>query len=194
MERINCSCILVMLALFCSTTNSATLATAPSPESADSFWNKTTSELWGPSSMTCQNDVFPLKTLAESKKIGQDFAECHGHLTSQDPLEKLCISAVYNLKYVCRHKVESDHPDRKIAESEISKFEEDEKFCENLSKSAAPIATNCGVDRACNLTSETAFDLKQKDKLEPYCVACKRSVTSRYTFFRTTNVLRENVD
>jgi hypothetical protein len=181
MKLINFFGILVMLAVFCSTTNSAALTTVS--ESADSFWNRTTSELWGPIPVTCQNEVFPFKTLIESKnKFRQDFAECQGHLTSQDPLEKLCISAVFNLKYVCQHKVKSDLSGRNIAESEIESLD-DKSLCGNLSKYAAPIAANCGTDRACNLTSETAFDLKHRDKFERYCEACKKSASSGYGLY-----------
>ena len=83
----------------------------------NSFWNKTITELWGKSPAECANQVFPLKALIEDNKIQEDFLECSGDLTSTGHMDKLCISALYNLQYVCKHEVQALSQDQVLIQA-----------------------------------------------------------------------------
>ncbi len=145
----------------------------------DNFLTKATKDLWGPSPLECKNTVFPLKSLVEDRKLPDDFSECKGNLNTTDLMTKLCISAVYNLRYVCQHEVQAISQDEDIPAEDMEKYKVDFENCTDLSEVAVAIPT-CHNDKACNLTSEVGFELKHKDKLKPFCNACKSSEKSKY--------------
>ena len=145
----------------------------------DNFWATATNELWGPSHPECKNTVFPLKSLIEEKKLPEDFSECKGNLNSTVLMAKLCISAVYNLRYICQHEVQTISQDEDIPVADMENYEADVENCGDLSEAAVAIPT-CHNDKACNLTSEVGFELKHEDKLKAFCSACKATEKSQY--------------
>ena len=133
-------------------------------------------ELFGNSGISCNNQVLPLKALFPSKSdfLG-NFTVCPDVSTSSEaPLDRLCISTVYNLRYVCEHQVKAEP--EPIAESKINSFES-KQLCDELTKSAAPIPT-CH-DRPCNVSSATAFEFKQVDRAKQLCDACMKNQTTQ---------------
>ena len=142
----------------------------------DHFWNKTVSELFGPKAPDCKNQVFPLKNLFPSQKeFQEDFSECRTDITSDSEavFDKLCLSALFNMQYVCSHIVKSEN--RSISVSEIDSFVA-EDLCTEVMKSAVPIP-NCHDVKACNVSLLMAFQFKNASK--PLCDACMKTQNSK---------------
>jgi len=144
----------------------------------DPFWNSTVSELFGPKAAECNNSVFPLKKLFKSQSdFRERFPECKADFspTSDDVTDKLCLSLLYNLHYVCKHVVKEEP--KAIPESEIESFD-DKDLCQEMAKLAVPIA-NCHDVKACNVSSMLAFQFKNSSSSKPLCDACSKNQSTR---------------